>query len=57
MGLERRACPIEPEQVRPDGGRLHVRVHIRSVPSAQDSVERSEATLPDNPVHAGPVGS
>ena len=48
---------LEFEGERPDGGQLHVRIRIRSVPSAQDAVERSEATLPDNPVHAGPVGN
>ena len=48
---------LEFEGSRPDGGQLHVRIHLRSVPSAQGAVERSEATLPDDPVHAGPVGN
>lgn len=37
----------------PDGGMLHVRVVVQSLPSAEEAVERSEATLPARPVHAG----
>ena len=40
---------------RSDGGRLEVRVHVRSMPSAEQAVGHSEAALPDDPVHAGPV--
>ena len=39
----------------PDGGTLHVRVRVQALPSAQDAVGKSEATLPDEPVHAGEV--
>ena len=46
---------LEFESERPDGGRLHVRVHVCAVPSAQNAVDQSDATMPDRPVHAGPV--
>ena len=39
----------------PGGGLLHVRVQVLSLPSAQAAIEKSEATLPDEPVHAGEV--
>lgn len=39
----------------PDGGMLHVRVLVQSLPSAEEAVEKSEATLPTEPVHAGEV--
>ena len=39
----------------PDGAMLHVLVHVQSLPSAEGAVEKSEATLPSEPVHAGEV--
>lgn len=46
---------LEFDAVDAAGEAVHVRIHVHTVPSAEGAIARSEATLPDQPVHAGPV--